>query len=622
MKVYRDSAQKYQAEIDRLEKTLKELSVLRLITFVISAVVIVLLANERLAIPTFIAASLFVISFGALVKRYNTVDDLKKHKTFLKEINEGEILRQENKLSDFPTGETYTNPRHHYFSDLDIFGQHSLFQLINRTTTGSGEALLAECLFAPAVKDTILERQEAVKELSPKLDWRQEFQARGMRFTHSKVDHEHLLRTVEKPAQLLPHVTRYLACCILLSLLSTSALLYFLNNLGSLLSANAMSDTESLKGLYVSLVPLSITMLVNALILRTVQPIAREMTEKLSNDLKVLACYQSLINSVTSEKFQSKKLQYLQGALRASNFAAENEIKKLSNILSVFQLRGRKGEFNNFFYSYFNALWFLDVYIIILTEKWKNKNGSRVGVWMSAISEVEVLNSLAGFHYSNPTFAFPEINDDPYCIQFKMLGHPLIGAKKRVCNDFSLNGRGEIAMITGSNMAGKSTFLRAVGINVVLALMGAPCCAKYASVSDLKIFTSMRTQDSLEEGVSSFYAELKRIGQLLKLIESGQPVFFLLDEMFKGTNSKDRHKGGFSLIIQLKELNAFGMISTHDLDLAALAETNKIATNHSFNSSIREGEMTFDYVITEGLCSDFNASELMRRSGIKVLPEV
>ncbi len=153
-----------------------------------------------------------------------------------------------------------------------------------------------------------------------------------------------------------------------------------------------------------------------------------------------------------------------------------------------------------------------------------------------------------------------------------------------------------------------------------MALMGAPCCARSAQVSEIKIFSSMRTQDNLEEGISSFYAELKRIEQLLQLIESGQSVFFLLDEMFKGTNSKDRHKGGFSLIKQLEELNAFGIISTHDLDLANLTGKHQlVVVNYSFNSEIREGIMTFDYKLSPGLCRDFNASELMKRSGIKIL---
>jgi DNA mismatch repair ATPase MutS len=290
--------------------------------------------------------------------------------------------------------------------------------------------------------------------------------------------------------------------------------------------------------------------------------------------------------------------------------------------MEVFQLRGWKREFNNFFYSILNALWFLDVYMIILTEKWKFKNRSHLNTWASAVSEFEVISSLAGLYYSNPSFSFPVINETHYTIHFAGLGHPLINQEKRICNNFILNGRGEIAMITGSNMGGKSTFLRTVGVNMVLALMGAPCCARSGAVSNMQLFSSMRTQDNLQEGVSSFYAELKRIQQLLKLIESGQPIFFLLDEMFKGTNSKDRHRGGFSLITQLKALNAFGIISTHDLELAALAGNHKIITNYSFNSIIDNGEMIFSYELTDGLCKDFNASELMKRSGIKILPGI
>jgi DNA mismatch repair ATPase MutS len=312
----------------------------------------------------------------------------------------------------------------------------------------------------------------------------------------------------------------------------------------------------------------------------------------------------------------------LQSAVGRDNHSAAAEISRLKKILAVFQLRGRKREFNHQFYSLFNNLWFFDVYLIILTEQWKNRNRSFLREWVSAISEFEALTSLAGFHYSNPAFTFAEIVDNSYNIDFQMLGHPLISTDKRVLNDFSLGGQGEIVMITGSNMAGKSTFLRTVGVNVILALAGAPCCARSGQVSNLRIFTSMRTQDSLEEGVSSFYAELKRLEQLLKLIESGQPVCFLLDEMFKGTNSRDRHKGGLSLIKQLKELNAFGIISTHDLDLAILVGKHKIVTNYSFNSSLDEGEMIFSYALTEGLCSDFNASELMKRSGIKVLSDI
>jgi DNA mismatch repair ATPase MutS len=314
----------------------------------------------------------------------------------------------------------------------------------------------------------------------------------------------------------------------------------------------------------------------------------------------------------------------LQSAFRQHSYSAAIEINMLKKILGIFQLRGTKGDSiaSNKFYPIFNIFWLLDIYLIILTEKWKYRNKSYLKSWASAVSEFEVLSSLAGFHYSNPSFTFPEIKEEPYSIHFEMLGHPLISPESRVCNHFNLNGRGKIAMITGSNMAGKSTFLRTVGVNLVLALMGAPCCAKSGQVSDMKIFTSMRTQDNLEEGISSFYAELKRIEQLMKLIKSGEAIFFHLDEMFKGTNSEDRHKGGVSLIKQLSELNAFGIISTHDLELAKLAGNHMIVDNYSFYSEIQEGEMIFNYELTKGICKDFNASELMKKSGIKILSNI
>jgi DNA mismatch repair ATPase MutS len=355
--------------------------------------------------------------------------------------------------------------------------------------------------------------------------------------------------------------------------------------------------------------------------LRRIKPAAEEIIEKTHHNIKILGGYQSLITSIESEKFDSAILQRLQTTFRQHGYSAAGEINKLKNILEIAKLRGTRGSSvgANLFYTVINVFCPLDVYWILLTEKWKIKNSIYLRTWASAVGEFEVLSSVAGFSYSNPTFSFPEIKQGTYHLHFERLGHPLINPESRVYNDFQLMGRGEIALITGSNMAGKSTFLRTVGINLVLAFMGAPCCAKAAQVSSMKVFSSMRTQDNLEEGVSSFYAELKRMEQLLVLIESGQAVLFLLDELFKGTNSKDRYKGGVSLIKQLSDLNAFGLISTHDLELAKLASSYTRVANYSFNSVIREEEMIFDYALTKGICQDFNASELMKRSGIKIL---
>jgi DNA mismatch repair ATPase MutS len=280
------------------------------------------------------------------------------------------------------------------------------------------------------------------------------------------------------------------------------------------------------------------------------------------------------------------------------------------------RLKGGKRQFNNFFYSFANALWFTDVYLIIAIEKWKLKNSFVLGTCGRVVAEFEVLSSLAGFHKSNPTYVFPELSDAQYHVEFDMVGHPLIDKDRRVYNDFSLRNRGSIAVVTGSNMSGKSTFLRTLGVNLTLALMGAPCCAKSGNISNMRIFSSMRTQDSLEEGVSSFYAELKRITSLLALLDSGEATFFILDEMFKGTNSRDRYKGGFSLIKQLNQLNSLGLISTHDLELAELVEKNVGVENYSFNSILQNGKLVFDFSLSDGICADFNASELMKRSGI------
>ncbi|MBJ7880632.1 MutS-related protein [Gelidibacter salicanalis] len=273
-------------------------------------------------------------------------------------------------------------------------------------------------------------------------------------------------------------------------------------------------------------------------------------------------------------------------------------------------------------YQLLNSFLLLDIYLIIATEKWKSKHKAFLKPWSEVVSEFEVINSFAGFCYSNPSYTFPEITERDNYVHFEALGHPLINSEKRVCNDFFSQGHGDVVMITGSNMAGKSTYLRSVGVNIVLALAGAPCCAKNGQVSHLQLYSSMRTEDNLQKGISSFFAELSRIEKMLKLIESSHNVFFLLDEMFKGTNSEDRHRGGFSFINQISKLKTSGIIATHDIELAKLAERRKLVTNYSFNSHIKDDSMIFSYKLDPRICNDFNASELMRKSGIKIISHI
>ncbi len=613
MKVYQENIKKYNAKTLRLKKVLNRISLLRLFIFVISSTILIYLFSNKLINPVFIVLPISIICFALAIKRFNKIAYLRKHVSFLKRINESEILRGNCVLKEFDTGYKFIDPNHPYTSDLDIFGQHSIFQLVNRTTTESGMILLSEWLSKPAPNYEIHERQKAIQELSQKLDWRQDFQASGMHFQNKKSDYNKLLTWVETPNVLFKNRIIYIVLALILSILLLLGLYFFTINLNS-----------PTRYIYLSL--LIIFLFVNHIILRKVKPVAEDIVETSQENINTLRSYLTLIDKIECESFRSNKLSELKSILVKGKYSAYDEINRLCRLLDFSQQRGvnkvKMPIKGNPFYSVLNSLLLLDIYLIIGTEKWKSKNKAVLKPWSRVVSEFEVINSLAGFCYSNPSYTFPEITEKNNYVQFESLGHPLINSNNRVCNNFHSEGQGDIVMVTGSNMGGKSTFLRTVGVNLVLALVGAPCCAKYGQVSNLKLYTSMRTQDNLKEGVSSFYAELDRIEKMLKLIESNHNVFFLLDEMFKGTNSEDRHKGGFSLINQISKLKTSGIIATHDIELAKLSENKMLVTNYSFNSEIKNDSMNFSYELHSGICNDFNASELMERSGIKIISDI
>jgi len=467
--------------------------------------------------------------------------------------------------------------------------------------------LLAEWLSEPAPIAEIQDRQEAIQEMAEKLAWRQEFQASGMHYENKKSDYANLLAWVEAPVVLIKHRLAYIATALLLSAVTLLVLSLFMSKMTS--------------GYFVSLL---VVLAINYLVLRKVNPAADEIVQTSQKNLNTLRGYRTLIRKIEREHFKSKKLSQLQAVLSKSHYSAFHEINRLCRLLEFSQQRGTKKMSigGNYLYPLINSFLLIDIYLILGVEKWKLKNKAFLKAWAEVVSEFEVINSLAGFSYSNPDYSYPLLHEKKHAVYFESLGHPLINSNKRVCNTLRSEGEGNIVLVTGSNTGGKSTFLRTVGVNLVLALAGAPCCAKQGQVSKLKLYSSMRTQDNLRQGVSSFYAELNRIEKMLQLMANSQNVFFLLDEMFKGTNSEDRHKGGFSLISQLRELHTSGIIATHDIELARLSETKRLVTNYSFNSEIKDGAMIFSYALCPGICNDFNASELMKRSGINILPMI
>ncbi len=614
MDIFQENIQKYEIKLLKLSNLLKRISFIRLLIFIVLIILLIFLFKFKLLTTILIVFPLIsIFAFGAALRYYSKVFFQRRHSEFLKQINESEILRENCKLELFDPGDRFINQHHSYTSDLDIFGQHSIFQLINRTTTESGSKLLSQWLSEPADKTEITHRQQAVIELSQSLDWRQEFQALGMHYQNKRSDYNKLLDWIESPSFLINNRFKYIVVSIVLATLSLLGL-YFS-------AINLVSENR-----YNYLVPFILVLIVNYLLLRKVRTIAEDIVKVSQENIDILKSYRKLINKIETETFKSAKLKQLQSKLLDKPYSAFNEINKLCRLLDFSQQRGVnrikliiKG---NPFYSFLNSFLLLDIYLIIGVENWKLKNNAHLESWTAVVSEFEVLNSIAGYSYLNPTYTFPEITEKKNYVHFDQLGHPLIPSDKRVCNNFHSERHGDVVMITGSNMGGKSTFLRTIGVNIVLALAGAPCCAKYGLVSNLQLYTSLRTQDNLKEGISSFYAELDRIGRMLKLIENNQNIFFLLDEMFKGTNSEDRHKGGFSLINQISKLNTSGIIATHDIDLAKLVETKRLATNYSFNSEIINDAMIFSYKLHHGICNDFNASELMKRSGIKVLSKI
>jgi DNA mismatch repair ATPase MutS len=611
MKIYSDNIKMYDVKLLKLSKLLNRISFLRLLIFVALGIIIVFLFKFKLVIPILIVFPLSLVLFGLVITYHNKIAFLKKQTAFLKGINESEILRENCELEAFDDGQKFIEQNHPYTSDLDIFGQHSIFQLLNRTTTESGMILLSEWLSKPAPNNEIQERQNAIKELSQKLEWRQEFQASGMHFQNKKSDYFKLLDWVRTPVVLLKYRGLYIAAAILLSVLSLLGFYFSAINL----------NTSSW---YIYVLPFIAVLFINSRILKKVKTIAEDIVETSQKNIKTLKAYRTLINKIESESFKSKKLSELQSTLIKGNYSAYKEINRLCSILEFSQQKSIKKlpRNGNYLYPLLNSFLLLDIYLIIGTEKWKTKNKEGLETWSKIVSEFEVLNSFSGFCYSNPGYTFPEIVEKNNHIHFELLGHPLLNSTQRVCNNFHSEGHGDIFMITGSNMGGKSTFLRTVGVNLVLSLAGAPCCAKKGQVSWLNLYTSMRTQDNLKRGISSFYAELSRIEKMLKLIECSQNTFFLLDEMFKGTNSEDRHIGGFSLINQLSKLKTSGIIATHDIELAKLSEAKKLVENYSFNSEIKNNSMIFSYELQPGICNDFNASELMERSGIKILDKI
>jgi hypothetical protein len=509
-------------------------------------------------------------------------------------INETELGVLRHQFFQLADGSRHQPASHSYTNDLDIFGRASLYQYINRTTSEQGGAEIAGWLIQPAPVSNLLQRQEAAKELTGQTGWRQQLQADGMADAISIATEEKISQWLGEENKFI-HAVSWKILRILLPAISLTVLALFLTGI---LPSNRF-------------LPSAILLMILAFsISRKVIP-AHTRLSKISPQLETLS---NSIAGIENNNFTSVYLQQLKTIFDHRPEKASQKIKGLSKILDRMDLR-----LNFIVFIPLNTFLFWDLQQVFALENWKEKNKQNISHWFKALAEMEAIASLGTLCFNHPAWVFPEISGEEAVFDSDELGHPLIPEEKRVTNSFSTNGVNQLNLVTGSNMAGKSTFLRSIGINMVLAMAGAPVCARRLVLSPMKVMSSMRISDNLEESTSTFYAELKKLKEIIEAVNRNEKVFLLLDEILRGTNSADRHTGSKSLIKQLIHHNAAGVLATHDLELAKMAETYPgQIRNYHFDVQVANDELYFDYKLKRGICQSMNASILMKKIGIEL----
>lgn len=570
------------------QRLFKGIGTIRFSLFLVFIVVLFYAISVKSVALLSILIPFYMLSFIVLVKWHRLTGFKLTRNRKLFEINADELKRLQGDLSSFDGMGHVCDNKHHYCNDLDILGEHSIFQLINRSESPLGKRKLMEWLLFPSNAEDANKRQDGVKELKEHLDWRQDLQGSYPDVVIDEKLQNAVLQWLIEPVESIPPFHRYVA--IALSFLTIS--MFFLWTIG-----------------YLSIYPFLFSWLVNSVFLGFYQKKINAIQKVLNRFSGVAGVYESMFAQVERKIFTSKFLQQSREKILSPGGAASSALKKFKNTLNWFDSR------SNFFYWIFNSFFLSDIWLYHKALVWKSRYGLHFGSWLDALAEIESISSLSAFSFANPDYSFPALNENEEELHAVDIAHPLI-FKGAISNNFKIKREGSISLVTGSNMSGKSTFLRTLGINMVLAFCGAPVRAANMKLAPVWVFTCMRTQDDLSESISSFYAELLRLNQLLKVLEEGKSVFFLLDEILKGTNSHDRHQGARALIKKLSQLKCSGLISTHDLELGILEDELPGLNNFSFNSKVKEGKLFFDYKIKKGVCRSFNAAHLMHMMGI------
>jgi len=533
-----------------------------------------------------IAAFLYIISIDT--DNNERISDAER----LLAINNEELSILNGNYYNREDGISFLPAEHPYAADIDLFGRASIYQYINRCTSEQSKKLLASLLLHPSEENIIIERQQAARELSKYTEWRQQLQSSGTVNPLTEATEEKITAWLKMPNALQET---------------------FWKTIPNIFTAITLGCFAAY--LFDWLSPSVFTLLVFVFFL-----FAKYTSAKVNKTYSALSKIEIEVNTIYR---QLKLVENIPAAaplldsykrLLISERNGSESIKELKEILKRFEFR-----LNILVFIILNTFFLWDVRQTNSLNKWKNKNALFVPEWFTILANTEVINTLATLTFNHPDWIFPVISKEHFTLSGEEIGHPLIDDKKRVDNSFYTKGTGKISIITGSNMAGKSTFLRSIAVNLVLAQTGAPVCAKAFTFSRVHLYSSMRISDNLAENTSTFYAELKKLKSIIDQVKDHKKVFILLDEILRGTNSLDRHTGSEALIKQLIREQAVAVIATHDVELASLkSQYTDAISNYHFDVQVEGEELYFDYKLKSGVCKSMNASILMKKIGIEV----
>lgn len=589
METYNNKVEHYTSLFHKINKRYNSISILRLLTvFLCLFMLFYYIKTSEILYVVF--AFLSFVGFIFLMRLHSKLSFQKELTSAILKINKNEITYLKREKIPFENGIEFNDFHHPYAYDLDIFGDHSLFQNINRTATFIGKKTLANQLLKLLPNETILENQEAINELKTKIDWRQDFLALAIVSNDSKNSYDSLVYWNSFKNNSLSKVLVALSI-ILPTLFFGFLIAYFITSKMILLS-------------YVTYI-----FIANMIVLgQSFKRIQSEIA-KADNIDKIIKQYSLLVKKIENETFQSRKLINLQQKLIFKKETASKHLNDLSELFS------RMDTINNFVTAIvFNGTFLFNLHVLKALLKWKENYSTELEKWIEIIGEFEALNSYANLAYNNSDFVFPEINSD-YKISFSDLSHPLLNPATRVGNDTHFYPE-SFMILTGSNMSGKSTFLRSLGINMVLGEVGSVVCASKANIHPLPVLVSMRLSDSLADSESYFFAEIKRLKQIMDALEE-QPAFVLLDEILRGTNSDDKRNGTIEVVKKIIAKKAIGAIATHDIEVCLTTnEYPDVLTNQCFEVEIKNNELHFDYKLRTGICKNKSATFLMQKMGV------